>query len=138
MATGSTFAELEYNFRISASTIGKIVKDVCENIWKYLKDICFVQLTEENWHNIRNGFRTRANFPNCVGAVDGKHVRIIKPTDSGSLYYNYKHYFSLVLMAVCDSDYKFTFIDVGSYGKHADSTVFEDSAFYKKNSMKNN
>lgn len=46
--------------------------------------------------------------------------------------YNYKGYFSLVLMAICDSNYKFVLIDVGAYGKFGDSGKFQNSNFYKK------
>jgi hypothetical protein len=88
-------------------------------------------MSEENWMKIARGFLERANFPNCIGAIDGKHIRIIKPKDSGSLYYNYKSYFSIVLLAVCDTDYMFIFVDIGSYGRHSDSTIFQDSAFYQ-------
>jgi len=73
-----------------------------------------------------------ANFPNCLGAVDGKHIRLIKPTESGSLYYNYKHYFSVVLLAICDSNYLFISVDIGAFGKSSDSSIFKDSLFYKK------
>lgn len=37
-----------------------------------------------------------------------------------------------MLLAICDSNYKFIFIDVGAYGKCSDSTVFQNSIFYKK------
>lgn len=46
--------------------------------------------------------------------------------------YNYKGFFSLVLMAICDSDYKFVLIDVGAYGRFGDSAIFKNSNFYKK------
>ncbi|KAL4125803.1 hypothetical protein QTP88_010043 [Uroleucon formosanum] len=46
--------------------------------------------------------------------------------------YNYKGFFSLVLMAICDSDYKFVLIDVGTYGRFGDSAIFQNSNFYKK------
>lgn len=81
----------------------------------------------KDWENIAQGFLENADFPNCIGAVDGKHIRMIKPCHSGSLYFNYKKYFSMNLLAVCDSDYKFIFIDVGSYGKSSDSTIFNRS-----------
>nr|CAH7730409.1 unnamed protein product [Callosobruchus chinensis] len=75
---------------------------------------------------------TRTNFPHCVGAIDGKQVRVVKPGHSGSLFYNYKNYFSVVLLAVCDSNYKFLYIDVGSFGKESDSTVLNYSTFGRK------
>ena len=55
---------------------------------------------QEDWEAIETGFRLRWNFPNCCGAVDGKHVAVRQPPGSGSLYYNYKNYLSIVLMAV--------------------------------------
>jgi hypothetical protein len=72
------------------------------------------------------------NFPNFLGTVDGKHIRLRKPTESGSLYYNYKHYFSVLLLAICDSNYLFVSVDIGAFGKISDSSIFKDSLFYKK------
>jgi hypothetical protein len=85
------------------------------------------KMNEEDWINIADKFYDRTNFPNVIGAVDGKHVRVVKPDNSGSKYFNYKKYFSQVLMAWVDADYKFVFIDVGSLGGMSDSTVFKES-----------
>lgn len=71
-------------------------------------------------------------FPNYLGAIDGKHVRIRKPKMSGSLFHNYKNYFSVVLLAIVDANYKFIYIDVGAFGKDSDSTIFQKSDFYRK------
>jgi hypothetical protein len=38
-----------------------------------MKDVCLDEPTAEDWKEIANGFKIRANFPNCIGAVDGKH-----------------------------------------------------------------
>lgn len=56
-------------------------------------------------------------MPNCLGAIDGKHIAIQCPYKSGSKFYNYKHFYSIILMAICDADYKFTFVDIGAQGK---------------------
>lgn len=113
------------------STVSKIVNSVCTAIWVVLKEECIPQPTTEKLKEIAEDYEKRANFPHCIGSVDGKHVRVIKPQNSGSLYFNYKEYFSLVLMAVTDSQYRFVYVDVGSYGKDGDPTIFSNSTFWK-------
>jgi hypothetical protein len=43
-------------------------------------------MTSEDFEAIAKGFWDNWNFPNCVGAVDGKHIRIEAPGGSGSEY----------------------------------------------------
>ena len=74
---------------------------------------------------------TRWNFPNCLGALDGKHIIMIAPAKSVSLFFNYKGSFSVNLMALVDADYKIIYIDVGNYGSNADGQVFKRSEFGK-------
>lgn len=109
-----------------------IVRQVCKAIWKCVMPKCFPQFTEKFWLETAAEFYEKTNFPHCIGAIDGKHIRCIKPQHSGSLYYNYKNYFSVLLMAMCDASYKFIFIDVGAYGKSSDSTVFKESVFFNR------
>lgn len=87
--------------------------------------------TPKEWENISNGFQSRANFPHCIGAVDGKHIRVKKPSNSGSMYFNYKDYFSIVLLAIVDSEYRFIYVSIGSYGKDCDSSIFKATTFWK-------
>ena len=53
-------------------------------------------------------------FPNCVGALDGKHILKRPPADSGSYYFNYKGTHSIILLVVVNADYEFVYIDVGA------------------------
>ncbi|XP_040197230.1 protein ANTAGONIST OF LIKE HETEROCHROMATIN PROTEIN 1-like [Rana temporaria] len=131
LATGNTYSSLQYEFRLGISTISKIVQDTCDAIWK-LRRSFMPTPNKEKWEDIAKAFWNKTNFPNCLGAIDGKHIRLIKPCHSGSQYYNYKKYFSVVLMAVVDADYKFIFVDIGSFGSNADSAVFQRSTFGKR------
>lgn len=84
--------------------------------------------TQEKWQDIARAFWSRCNFPNCIGAIDGKHIRVVKPVGSGSMYFNYKKYCSFVLLGVADANYCFSYIDIGSYGSTCDSRIFINSS----------
>ena len=73
------------------------------------------------------GFEKYANFPNCISGLDGKHIRLVQPDGRGSLYHNYKSFFSTVLLAVCDANYLFIYVDMGAYGKSRDADIFINS-----------
>lgn len=92
LGAGSSLTDLHMAFRCGITTLSRLIRRVCQAIWN-LKDICMPLPTNDQWVEIADGFEKNANFPNCIGAIDGKHIRIIKPVDSGSLYYNFKHFF---------------------------------------------
>lgn len=92
---------------MGATTIGKIVDDVCLAIWKLLFPIYLPPPKRENWKKIANDFNDIWNFPNCARAIDGKHIAIICLPGVGSEYYNDKGYHSIVLQAIVDAHGKF-------------------------------
>ena len=112
LATGTTFTALHYNYRLGISTKRKIVLLVCNASWSTMKNEFFPEPTDERWRQISDAFRICSYFPNCLGAIDGKHIRVIKFPHSGSMNLNYKCYFFIVLMANANSDYKFTYVDI--------------------------
>lgn len=123
---------LKHEFSLGRSTVSSIVKETCEVIWNILQPNEMPEPSCEQWIDISKKYYEKTQFPNCVGAVDGKHIRCVNPKNSGSIFFNYKKYFSIVLMAVVDSEYCFISIDVGAYGKEGDSTVFKECPFGKK------
>lgn len=68
--------DLHFSFRRGFSTIQKIVRETCQAIIKNLFYICMPPKQTEDWENISKGFLENADFPNYIGAVDGKHIRL--------------------------------------------------------------
>lgn len=78
---------------------------------------------------VADDFKNKWNYPCCIGALDGKHIALRQPPASGSEYFNYKHFFSVLLMAVVDANYKFIYVDVGAPGRAGDAGVYSDCSF---------
>jgi len=87
--------------------------------------------SEEEWKIISEDFGSKWNFHHCLGAIDGKHIEIIKPQKSGSYFFNYKHTFSIVLVAIANANYEFIMVDIGANGRVSDGGVFSNTVFYK-------
>lgn len=107
LASGCTFTELQYNFRISVSLLTNLIPETCQAIYDVLKEeYLSTPSTPEQWKAISTELYESWQFPNGLGALDGKHVVMQKPWSSGSYYHNYKGTESIVLMAMCDANYK--------------------------------
>ncbi|XP_041785723.1 uncharacterized protein LOC121603440 isoform X2 [Anopheles merus] len=104
LATGDSFASLHYLFQIPS--------------------------TPEEWMQISDEFEEKWGFPHVIGAMDGRHIEIRKPRNSGSEYYNYKGFHSIVLLAIVDANYNFLYADVGCQGRISDGGVFKNCAIY--------
>lgn len=131
LATGESFRSLMYQFRIHHSTISKFIPQVLDAIYNVLKDDYLkCPSTQTEWLELADRTYDRWQFPNAYAAADGKHIALLHPSHSGSEFYNYKGFFSIVLMALVDYDYKFLYVDVGCQGRISDGGIFRNSSFH--------
>lgn len=88
--------------------------------------------TSAQWLKIEDDFNNIWKFPHCLGAIDGKHVLIQSTPHSGSEYINYRGTLSIVLLALVDADYNFTFVDCESLSRIGDGGVYRNTELYKR------
>lgn len=86
---------LAFQFRVSHQYISTIIKETLNAIQSKFLLEAIPEPTKEMLEENAKKFYERWNYPNCVGAIDGKHVRIVCPAKTGSLHYNYKDFFLL-------------------------------------------
>ena len=70
------------------TAVAEIVYETVVAIWEELQPLHMPVPSEENLRYVAEDFFSIWNFPNCVGAIDGKHVPIRCPSNSGSMFFN--------------------------------------------------
>lgn len=91
MAGGSAFERHSASvYRVSRSSVSKIIEETSRAIYEELAITEFPKYTKDFWLSIVESYKENWNFPHCLGSIDGKHVKIKKPANGGSAYFNYK------------------------------------------------
>lgn len=67
---------------MGATTVGKIVAETVRALWEELKPEHMPIPTKESFKSIAEDFYNIWNFSNCLGSIDGKHIRIKCPQNS--------------------------------------------------------
>ena len=107
-----------YQFQIHCTTIGRFVPLLCKTVYNCLKEKYLkIPSTEKELNSLTDVTFDCWQFPNTIGAADGKHNSLFHSNSNGSEYNNYKGFFSLVILALFNYNYKFIFIDIGSRGR---------------------
>lgn len=107
--------------------MSRVISETTKIIWNALKDTYMPVPTTDEWKEIAKRYYELWNLPNCLGSIDGKHIRIQKFPNTGSANYNYKGFHSIILLGCCDADGYFTSIECGFAGRNSDGGVFQVS-----------
>jgi len=118
---------------LAKCTISVIVSETCTEIINSLWDDAVRKLfpkNEEDFTNVMAKFGEEWQFPYAYAAVDGSHLPIKCPkggAQSKKQYFNFKGFYSVVLMALVDAEYRFIWASVGAPGNTHDSTLFQST-----------
>ena len=97
LATGESFCSLMYQFKIHQSTIEQFISPIYSAIYNVLAPNCMkVPQNEKEWNELIRETDKRWQFPNAYAPADGKHIGILCPANSGSDFFNYKGFYSLL------------------------------------------
>ena len=129
LVTGDAQVTIAANYCMSPAIVGRIISETCKAIWDELINKGYLDHpnSEHDWLKVAQEFEDRWNFPNALGAADGKHVVMQAPACSGSSFCNYKKTHSIVVMAIYNARYQFTVVDMVDSGRESDSSVYANS-----------
>ncbi|XP_025202211.1 protein ALP1-like [Melanaphis sacchari] len=128
LTTGFKFVSLGLYFCRRESTLGRIIAETTKIFWEKLNKDWMQKPNKAQWKRISQRFKSLWNLSNCIGSLDGKHIRIEKLPNTDSSNLNYKAYHSIVLLGCSDADGFFTMIETGYAGRNDDAGIFRASS----------
>ena len=91
LATEESYTSLSCQFRVGRSNISKFLPEVCRAIQdEFTREYLKCPTTPDEWKELEREFKIRWNVPHvphALGALDGKHVALKKPKNTGALYH---------------------------------------------------
>jgi hypothetical protein len=133
-ATGQTYRHIGDLFGISTQSVSNFCNIVSRAIVTHVvpQQIRF----PESLQQIRElaqlcQVNSQYSLPNCIGAIDGTHIRVLAQPDFTIQWRNYKGFYSVQLLAAVDYRARFLCYDFGLPGSSHDAYVLRTSRFFE-------
>lgn len=120
-------------FNVSKNTFHKSMKRTGSALVKIMPDIIRWSNDAAAINKTARTFSDKSQFQNVLGAIDGSHIHITAPKHLHQAYYNRKGFYSIILLASCDSDMSFNYVWAGNPGSTHDATVLRGSDLFLQN-----
>ncbi|KAL6418764.1 hypothetical protein ACFW04_011802 [Cataglyphis niger] len=108
--------------RIAYQNFLKLNEKLFQNLFKVIEPL--IKRQDTNRHECISTIST-------IGVLDGRHIKFRLPRSAGSLHYNYKGDHSIVLLALADAHYYFTYINISVNDRISNGEVFGESNLSK-------
>ena len=118
---------------LGVSTVCLIVQEVCQvlvdHLWRECVS-CHMPNTQEDFKKKILDMEEFWQFPCYWAAIDGCHIPMKCPPgglEACKQYHNFKNFYSVVLMAMIDSHYRFVWGSCGFPGNSHDAVIFKST-----------
>lgn len=130
LAHGNSYITIGANFNVGKTTVIEAVQDVVEALCDLKNDWIKFPSTNREILATRETFESLTDLPNVVGAIDGTHIKIKTPKESGPDYFSRLQQHDVVVQAVADGEKRFLDVAAGFPGSMHDSRVLRNSSLY--------
>lgn len=131
LSNQETFRQISDRFNVTESSSYRVLKKIIEYFTLNSKKYIYWP-NESQRDSISNGFKEMQNIGSILGAIDGCHINIRKPTKNHECYCNRKSQYSILLQGVCDYRKKFLDVFCGEPGSIHDARLLKKSSLYVK------
>ncbi len=138
LGRGSYYYTIAEMSGLGISTVCSITQEVSQAIvdclWKETVSKYMPKSTEDFKEKMID-MDVMWQFPSCWAAMDGCHIPVKCPA-GGKIackeYHNFKNFYSIVLMGLVDSHYRFVWASCGYPGNSHDAIIFESTELCSK------
>ncbi|XP_014213350.1 protein ANTAGONIST OF LIKE HETEROCHROMATIN PROTEIN 1-like [Copidosoma floridanum] len=117
LAAGDSIYTVSCQYSIDCETIENIISTACKAIWNQLVlNVMPSDLSKNRWLKMAQEFEEKWDFPHCIGAIDAVHIVMQPSSNESPSKQKSNERNSIVLLAICDANFIFTFVDMGTYG----------------------
>jgi len=125
-----TFRQCSDRFNVTKSSYHRIITKIIEFLIRKSGQY-IVWPTGQRLHKIKSEFFKMHGIDGVIGAIDGSHIKIKRPTSKDHyVYYNKKGVYSLLIQGVCDYQKKFISFFCGEPGSI--HHLLKKSSLYRK------
>ncbi|KAG5236718.1 protein ALP [Salix suchowensis] len=132
IAARASNRHVQERFQHSGKTVSRCMKQVLKALRLFAIDI--IKPTDPDFTNtpiqIATNPRFMPHFKNCIGAIDGTHVRVTVSPENQIPYIGRKGVPTQNIMAACSFDMQFTFVWAGWEGSAHDTRIFLEGKYY--------
>ena len=131
-----SYRSMADRFGTSKGSFHASVKRVSSCLTSVMPEVIKWPATQADFDDTSRDFSQKCQFQNVVGAIDGSHIPITAPKHHPHAYFNRKKFYSIVLLASCNSRMEFNYVWTGNPGSTHDATVLRTSDLFENSDTK--